>query len=198
MTVIVAIKDEKNNRIILGTDKLVNYAYTKDVITSKIVDINIPVIDGYGELIRNDKCFIAISGAAYMISFLEYGFEAPSFPNNMEFIEYLHKHFLPCLRTELVDRQLTEEYNQQFDSGCAFVIVYNDEIFNIGVNFGVFPIKEYVVEGAGYIEALASIYTSSKLNPNIGAVKQVELAIETALHHNIYCGGESDIRIIDY
>jgi len=57
---------------------------------------------------------------------------------------------------------------------------------------------DYIVDGSGYVEALASLYTSGKLNPNIGKVKQVSLAIEAASQHNIYCGGESDIRIIEY
>ena len=199
MTVIVAINDEKNNRIILGTDKQVTEGYVKRYIESKIVVIDIPVIDGYGEQVRNDKCFIGICGRLYMNSFLEYGFEAPSMPNNMEFIEYLHKNFLNHLRDELVKRKLTEEHNSQFDSECGFVIVYNDEIFDVETNFGVTPIMDGVcVDGSGYIEALASLYTSNKLNPNIGAVKQVELAIEAASYHNLYCNGESDIRIIEY
>jgi ATP-dependent protease HslVU (ClpYQ) peptidase subunit len=199
MTVLVALKDEKNNRIILGTDKQATQGYTKIYVESKIVVLNIPVVDGYGEVIRNDKCFIAISGRLYMNSFIEYCFEAPSLPNNMEFIEYLHKNFLNKLREELVKRQLTEEHNSQFDSECGFIIVYNDEIFSVENNFGVTPTMDNVcVEGSGYLEALASLYTSEQLNPNIGAVKKVSLAIEAASHHNLYCDGESDIRIIDY
>jgi len=129
LTVIVALKDKKNNRIILGTDKQMTYGYTKDIIDSKILNINIPVIDGYGETVRTDECYIAVAGMASMTNFIEYSFEAPSLPNNMEFMEYLHKKFLKCLRDDLFNNKIVGDSNNKFDSESNLIIVYGDEIF---------------------------------------------------------------------
>ena len=199
MTILVALKDEKNNRVILGTDKQVTYGSTKGITDTKMITINIPVVDGYGETIRVDKCYIATAGWDFIHNFIAYGFNTPSMDNNMLFIEYLQKKFLKKLKNELTDQNLTEENSNQFNSESYFIIVYYDELFNVQFNFGVSKLDEgYLVEGSGYNVALGSLYTSKKMNPNIGAIKRVKLAIESAMEYNIYCGGGVDIRIIDY
>lgn len=198
MTVIIALNDDKNNRVVLGSDKQLTIGNVKQVTDSKIVVVDIPIVDGYGETVRIDKCYIGIAGRFYMNNFIKWCFEAPAMPNNMKFIEYLHKYFLNDLREVLCEKNLTEEYNNQFESECDFIIVYNDEIYRIDSNFGVCAFDDYIVVGSGFREALGSLYTSNMLNSNIGAVKQVKLAIDAASQYNLYCDGESNITIIDY
>lgn len=199
LTILVALKDKKNNRIILGTDKQVTTGSVKELIHNKIVTVNIPVVDGYGEKIRTDKCHIAIAGYVYINNFIEYAFNAPPMDNNMIFIEYLQKKFLKKLREELTNQNLAEVNSNQFDSESGFLIVYDDEIFVIDFNFGVCTINdEYSVNGSGFEIALGSLYTTKKVKPSIGAVKRVKLAVKSAIEYDVYCGGEVDIKIINY
>ena len=82
MTIIIALKDKENKRIILGADKQATYGQVINKVSSKLFHIPVNITDGYGTIIDTCKLHIAFSGCLPFASFLQYGFKIPSMENN--------------------------------------------------------------------------------------------------------------------
>lgn len=199
MTIIIALKDKKNKRIIIGADKQGTLGQCKVKVPTKIFSLPVDIVDGYGEVIDTAKIHIGISGYGFLKHFLQYGFNIPQMNEHQEFIEYLYQTFLPCLREVLTENQLVDVNNNSLDTESYMIMVFKGEIYRVENNFGVDVIdEEYYINGSGYEVALGSLYTNLTFHNNLNRIEIVKQAIRAASATTIYCSGEVDLKVINY
>ena len=112
MTVTIALKDEKNKRIILGADRqgTINDISLGDF-GCKMLKVEIPLNDG-----GIDSMYMAISGSTYLHSYLWNVFKAPVYDvENENFVSYLYNCFFSDLKYELIDQKLIIEDKGELD-----------------------------------------------------------------------------------
>ena len=116
MTIVIVLKDTKNKKIILGTDKQATWGQLIFNTNDKIIELPIEITDGYNETIHTETLYIGFCGRLYLTSFLKYGFEPPKMNEQQTFIEYLYNNFLPELKGLLHEDSLVEINNNVGDS----------------------------------------------------------------------------------
>lgn len=200
MTVIVAFNDKEHKKIIVGTDSQTTAGQIKYTSDTKMISKEINIVDGFNKKIKTIEILLAITGRAYMKNFIKYGFDAPDMKENIEFIEYLHKEFLPKLTKELSDKKLIQVDNSQADSETIMLVIHAGEIYKLDDNFGVniCSNRRYISVGSGWQVALGSLCTSLKLNPKLAPEVHVSNAIQAAGELTIYCNTDVHMETIIY
>lgn len=199
MTVVVALKDEKNNRIIIGADNQGTSGQISLKYGSKIFYLNIPIVDGYGDVIKFEKLYIAVSGNYWIINYLRYGFDVPVMDCNEEFIYYLYNHFFLSLGDCLSESRLVAFDRGVLDSGVGMICIFRDKIYHIYDDFSILEsVENFEVEGSGYEVALGSLYTNLNFHKGMDYVKIVEQAVLSCAGLSIYCDGDIDVEIVNY
>lgn len=188
MTVIVAYKDK--NDYYMGCDTQVG---STDItfVKSKIVRLQIQnqVTEEYIE------CLIGISGYAYMLNFIEHGFQVPKIHNNQSFINYLSNQFIKELNKQLQENNITEVDNSEIQTGGNMIVVY-DDIYILDYNNAPFTIDDTMhAIGSGASYALGSMYSLSIYNDNIDTETMLSISIDAAKSFDGACGG---INIIEH
>lgn len=199
MTIIIALKDKKNKRIIFGSDRQYSTGIIKGVVKNKIVTKKVNIIDAYYNEIDTKEIHIGFSGTGFIAELVEYNFNVPDMNEKQEFMEYLYENFLEELRETLIDKKLSGTSNEVFDSGSNIIIVFQDEIYEIFSNFSVNKITgDYAVSGAGYEIAIGSLYTNLHYHKKLDYVEVVRQALTACGVNTLYCDTNLDIKTIDY
>lgn len=200
MTIIIALKDTQNKRIILGSDRQGTAGQIKETVKDKIIKKDITITDAYTNTIDTRECYIGLAGHVFLSNYIKYNFTMPNLDENMPFIEYLYNYFLEELRKSLEEHKLLGDNNNVFKSDSAMIIVYDGEIYSITGRFSVEPVyNEYCVDGSGYEIAIGSLYTNLHYNddwlPREDMVKQAIIACGA---NTVYCDTNINIEMIPY
>ena len=199
MTIIVAVKDKENKRIILGTDSLANNNGIKCKAGSKILKLNIPICDGYGEIIDEKPLYIGLSGYGYLKHYLQYAFDVPLLDSQQDFLDYLYNDFLAVLRECLIANNLVELENSKLHSYAGLIFIFDGKFYNINSSLSVDIIEDdFMVEGSGWEVATGSIYTNLNYHKNTSIEEVVKQAIECCGNTTIYCDDKINMEIIPY
>lgn len=199
MTIIIALKDTKNKRIIFGSDRQYSQGIICGVVKNKIIEKKVNITDAYYNELDTKKIYLGLSGSGFISEILEYKFTPPDMNEKQTFMEYLYDDFLEELRTLLLDKQLTGTHKEVFNSGSNIIIVFEDEIYEVFSNFSVSKIQqEYTASGAGWEIAIGSLYTNLHYHKEMDRVEIVRQALTTCGVNTIYCDTNIDIKIIDY
>ena len=198
MTIIIALKDKENKRIIIGTDKQGTGGQIIHEVPSKIVTIPLQVITNTGETKEEKIIHILISGYYSLTSFITYGFPIPVMNDEETFPEYLYQKFFPELINRLNENSLMITDAGQIDNEGELLIIYDDEIYHIDSHFGITTINEdYYIIGSSEEVALGALYTNLKYYPETDKVEMVKQAIRVAGEKTIYCDTSVDYKIIN-
>ena len=101
MTIIIALKDEKNKKIYLGADKQATRSDFVSNFGCKLLKIEIPLYNG-----DVDSMYMGFSGSAFLHQYLWNVFKAPMYNDAMNFVEYLYTCFFKELKEELMEQKL--------------------------------------------------------------------------------------------
>ena len=199
MTIIIALKDEKNNRVIMGADKQTTCGQLIQKSPSKLINLPLNIIDEYGKIIEESEIHIGLCGYAFMKEFFKHGFEIPVMNEKDKFVKYLYQDFLPSLRRALTDNLLVKLKDNSIDTKSGMLFVFKGEIYEIASNLSVTEIdNEFHVDGSGYEVATGSLYTNLKYHEDLDKKEIVKQAIETAGENTIYCDTNVEIIEIKY
>lgn len=196
MTIIIALKDKFNDRVILASDRQSTTGQIKTSNVDKIVTITVDVNDGYNNTVRKDKIYIGISGYVFLINYLRYTFKAPPISEKQDFVDYLYNDFLNQLRTELTDKNLLGKREDVFQSESGMIIVHNGEIYDVYSRFSVSLVDEYAVTGSGWQLAIGSLYTNLHFHKKMDREDMVRQAIISCGVNTIYCDNNVNLKII--
>lgn len=198
MTIIIALKDKQNNRIIFGSDRAETLGQYTETCPCKIITKEITIIDGYYNEIDKTQVYIGASGRGFLINYLEHVFALPDMDEQQDFIEYLYNNFLEDLRGELLDKKIVGTRNEVFNSESNFIIIYKDEIYEISSDFSIHKVeKDYTAIGSGWLLAIGSLYTNLHYHSRLDRVEMVRQALTTCGVNTIYCDTNLDLKIID-
>lgn len=199
MTIVIALKDKQNKRIILGTDKQATWGQLIFNTNDKIIELPIEITNGYGETIETETLYIGFCGLLYLSSFIKYGFEPPVMNEQQKFIEYLYNNFLPELKGLLHEDNLVEVNNNVTDIESGLILIFKDNVYSVSSRFGVDILEEdYLVDGTGRQVAIGSLCTNLTYNSNLDYKEMVEQAIKVCGTNTIYCDEQVNIKIIKY
>ena len=179
MTVTIALKDEKNKRIILGADRqgTINDISLGDF-GCKMLKVEIPLNDG-----GIDSMYMAISGSTYLHSYLWNVFKAPVYD----------------LKYELIDQKLIIEDKGELDSESHIIIVHGEDIYSVYYNLSIVKNpQKYAVGGVGYKIALSVLENNLEFHNDMDYKDIVKEALYTTGKLNIYCNTDYDVLVIDY
>ena len=198
MTILIALKDKKKNRIIFGSDRQESQGILCNVCKNKIISKPVKIIDAYFNEIDTKTIHIGLAGSGTIGEFLKYNFTPPDMNEKQDFMEYLYDEFLDELREILLTKKLTGTNNEVFNSNSNLLIIFEGEIYEVFSNFSVSKrTTGYGVVGAGYEIAVGSLYTNLHYHPELDRVEMVKQALTTCGVNTIYCDTNLDIKIID-
>ncbi len=199
MTVIVAVRDKKNKNIVLGTDSLGTMSGLKVDVGSKILKLDIPICNGYGEVIETKPLYIGISGNGYIKHYLLYAFEVPLLDSQQDFLDYLYNSFLTVLREELMTNNLVELDNSKLHTYLGMILIFEGKMYEVNSSFSVdIDNEDYLVTGSAWEVATGSIYTNLNYHTDISIKDVVKQAVETCGRTTIYCNDNVNIEVIPY
>ena len=201
LTIIIALKDQKNKRILLASDKQETMGQIKNSCNDKIIEKTIEVHDGYDNKIRTDKIYFGLSGWGFISNYLKYTYTMPPIKDEQNIIDYLYNDFLYGLREELTERKLLGMHHDVFDSESGMIIVYRDEIYEVFRRFSIGLVEqEYCVGGSGWELAIGSLYTNLHFPQHeyMDAEDIIRQAIITCGANTIYCDTNVNLKIINY
>lgn len=203
MTVIVALKDKKENKIYLGCD---GQGTSSEISVkwgrSKIIKLNIPITkDSTDEDCSNADTFkplyIGVSGSHYLQSFLEYAFHPPCMQEKEEVLDYLYNQFFQSLNIELTNHTLLKNNEGALDSEAGLIMVFDGEIYNVYNDFSIVrEANNYTCNGAGWKIAYAVLTNLLTYHNDMSCKKMVEEALATTGELNIYCNKDLTIEEI--
>ncbi len=196
----MALKDRVNKRIIIGADNQGTSGQISLKYGSKIFDLNIPIVDGYGEIIKFEKLYVAVSGHYWIINYLKHGFDLPFMDYNEEdFIYYLYNQFFLKLGDCLSENRLVSFNNGLLESGVGMLFVFRDKIYHVYDDFSVIEcVEDFEVDGSGCEIALGSLYTNINFHRGMDYVKIVKQAVLACAGLSIYCDDDIDLKIVNY
>lgn len=199
MTIIIALKDEENKRIILGADKQSSCGQIIYKSSGKIISVPIQIEDEYGKKLRKTEINMGLCGYAFLKSFFQHGFDIPNKEKNENFIEYLYKKFFPQFREALNNNQLVRVKDGMLNTESGMIFVFEGEIYLIGSNLCVDILNnEFYVDGSGWEVATGSLYTNLNFHKEMDKKEIVEQAIISAGENTIYCDTDVQIKEINY
>lgn len=198
MTIIIALKDKRNKRIIFGSDRGETVGQYTETCPCKIITKEIQIVDAYFNEIDTKDIYIGVAGAGFLINYLDHVFQLPDLDEKQDFIEYLYNNFLEDLREELLDKKMLGTHKEIFDSDSNMIIVFDGEIYEIQSNFTIHKIdKDYSAIGSGWLIAIGSLYTNLHYHSYLDREDVVRQALTTCGVNTIYCDTNLDLKIID-
>lgn len=197
MTIIVALKDKENKRIILGADKQASKGQMIYKFPSKLIELPLTIEDE--DSMEKSKIYIGVCGHGFLLSFFQYGFEIPKMNKKENFISYLYKKFFPKLNEALIDNSLVVKEDGQLNTGSGMLFVYDNEVYVIGSSFCINILdSDFYVDGSGWQVATGSLWTNLKYHSKMDKVEMVKQSIMSAGENTIYCDTDVEIKTIEY
>lgn len=198
MTIIIALKDKRNKRIIFGSDRGETVGQYTETCPCKIITKEIQIVDAYSNEIDTKDIYIGVAGAGFLINYLDHVFQLPDLDEKQDFIEYLYNNFLEDLREELLDKKMLGTHKEIFDSASNMIIVFDGEIYEIQSDFTIHKVdKDYSAIGSGWLIAIGSLYTNLHYHSYLDREDVVRQALTTCGVNTIYCDTNLDLKIID-
>lgn len=195
MTIIIALRDEKEKCVYLASDTQGTSSYTIKDFGSKIFSLKIPLIDNEDDFIT---LHMGVSGSHFLLSYLKHSFNPPKIDTQWDFISYLYNQFFQQLQEELTLHKLLEDNNGVLNSDSNLIIVYRGEIYNIYDDFSISKQKEnYSCVGSGWVMGEAILHNLLKFHSNISCEDMIYETMNTIADKNIYCNNEIMITKIE-
>lgn len=186
MTIVVAYKDEKNQKVWLGADSQGSAGYDKCYRLDEKIFIAHDI--GYG-----------FCGSFRMGQILRYHSEEVTAPEGLKLDDphgYTVKYLVPMWRNILKEHGYTTVLNNEEIAG-DFIITFGGNIFIIECDFQVGEnAEDYAAIGCGAPYAYGSLFETSK--SKISVQKKVESSIKTAYHFSNGCGGDTALINLPY
>lgn len=165
MSTIVGLKDGKN--VWIGSDGKVTL--TNDSVRPYNMK----------KFFKNGKCVIGHVGSVRggQILMPEYGFEPPQDIYQMADAIRLQCTALGCIT-------MADDGSQQ--TSCNYLVIYKKGLYEILSNFQLNIVENYTSIGAGSFFAIASLFTTEKMN--IQPKDRIQLALEAASNFDVSTG----------
>lgn len=199
ITCIIALKDENENRVIVGAD---GQGTSDDVSLNfgeKIFSLNIPVVNNIDEeeTIGEDEIYFLIAGSHYLESYLKSAFTPPSKLVNEDILDYLYNQFFQVLNNELTLHGLLKNKEGALESEAGLIIIYEGRLFNVYSDFSIVEDpNQFTVHGSGWKIATSVLTNLLEFHSNLDKKKMVEEALWTTGELNIYCNKDIHIKEI--
>jgi hypothetical protein len=176
MTIVVAVKDEKEGVIYLAADTAGSNGWnTTNLANKKIFEAN--------------NIYYGFTTSYRMGQILQYHSEEITRGDEESVVSYLASKLIPMWRRVLKDNGYTTVNNNEESAG-TFIVVVGGSIFTVHNDFSFNIDKDdYVAVGCGAVFAKGSLYTN-RYNLDRYATLQ---AIETAKYFSNGCGFDTDI-----
>lgn len=182
MTILVTYKTD--DKIYMGSDTQV---------TGRVVEL---CKDKWHKVMINDNDYIMVGCAGYAKfgDFFEYGFEAPRYYKENDFVDYLHNQLAPAITNLLSERKIVIEKDNNIETESEFVIVY-DEVYSLIGDMAPYQQTEpFMATGSGGKIAYGAYYA----NRNEKDIKKmIGDCLDAAMFYDPYCGGEQVIHIME-
>lgn len=181
MSVVIAIKDKENNRIVMGADKQGSQDNLKVGNMSKIFKL-----DGYENICVGSVGMLNILQAVqYSDNLID---RATYYEGNID-SKYLFNEFYPNIKSMLVDtgRLKAEDYTEPLEN--QFVVAINDKMWLVDGDGGVMEGDEYIVIGSGEEVAIGSLEATKTDLPKV----RIEKAIKACSENTLYVNNKIDI-----
>ena len=197
MTIIIGLKDDENERIILGSDRQgtaddisVNYG-------CKIFTKPINVVDEDNHILGEEYITFCMSGSHYLQSYLTPAFTPPGILKDEDFVDYLYSQFFQTLNNELSGHNLLYVSDGVLDSESSLILVFKGELYNVHSDFSIVEAVDGVTcNGSGWKIALSVLTNLLQNHSDMDKIEMVKEALETTGELNIYCNKDYDIREI--
>ena len=197
LTIVIALRDVENKRIIMGADNQATMGQLCYKGGKKLFSLDIPIVDGYGDILKFEKLHIGFSGNYWLINYLMYGFDVPLMGNNVDFVHYLYNDFFVSLGDALSSRMLLPIYDSELDSESEMLMVFEGKIYHIFSNFSVMEVvEEFGVGGSGSEVAVGSLSTNLMFGVD-DRLEMVRQAVLVCGRNTIYCDDDVELSIID-
>lgn len=176
MTCVVGWIDTKNKRVVMGADSLASDSW-------QAFSLNQPKIWKHGEML------IGCTGSVRFLDLLRYGLTLPEHVDDVDPHEYMVVSVIPILRKLFLDNGFLTKNNEREKGDGLALIGYRQRLFVVEENFAVTEsTRSFAAVGSGYCFALGACTVLDK--QNIVVRDKVQQAIEAAIEHNPWCGGE--------
>jgi ATP-dependent protease HslVU (ClpYQ) peptidase subunit len=186
VTIVVAYKDHKNNKVWLGSDSQGTAGTDRCFRLDEKVFISNGIGYGFTDSFR-------------MGQILRYHSEPVQCPGDLMQEDphaYTVQYLVPMWRKILKEHGYTSVINNEETAG-TFVVTFGGNLFTIECDFQVGEnADDYSAIGCGYSYAYGSLYTTAKSKMSIQ--KKMETAIEAACYWSSGCGGEPTIINLPY
>lgn len=207
MTVVIAVKDNDKNRIVMGADKRLTEG---DLVVSdnipKLLIKELSVMDKPKKLfskinIESDNFVIGFSGQYALYELLKV-FQAPVKSKNETFLEYCYNSLIPKLNKLLTEHNMFTDFSNGLTGiDWELIIVYKDKIYGLDFQMNILEAHDdYIAVGASKEIAYGSLHTalSTKFmyRPEIKNLLpdwNVEKAIEACAAHSTKCNDEFEL-----
>lgn len=195
MTIIIALKDEENNKIYLGADRQGTAGdMSYENFGCKLLKIEIPLSDG-----SIDTIHLAFSGSAFLHQYLLNVFQPPVFDVETNFMNYLYRFFFKDLKEELLENHLIKKDKESLDSDAGLILIHGEDIYNIWHDLSITESpRGYAINGSGYDIGVAVIENNLYFHSDMDYKEIIKEALYTTGRMNIYCNTDCDILTIDY
>lgn len=166
MTCIVAVKDRKRNRIIMGGDS----AAVSGHLSGTIRD---------AKIFKRGPYLIGNTGSFRVGQILRYDMQMPEPGEQDETMAFMVTAFVESLRRRMVELAVSQR-KDNVDRGGNFLVAIRDRIFHIYEDFQVNErMEDYDAAGSGMEVALGALYAT----PARDAEKRLRTALEAADHY---------------
>ena len=187
MTVVIALKDKKNNDVIIGSDTMVSGANTfrkMDIPKFFVKEISTGSWDK-----DKEKIVLGEAGSVTVLEYMKRVYKPPVWDKKKEtFNTYMLNKFFPGFKKLLEDKIYVEKYeknNSVIDLGTKLIVIYKNEIYSMFRSMGFERhTEEYVCIGSGEEVALGSLYSSRDLEPKLRVNDAVMAAGELTMYVN--------------
>jgi len=183
MSIIVAVK--KGNEVFVGADSQINFGSNKvcssNINGSKIRRVGTAVIASTGWGLYDDilNDYLSKRKSCKLNTKLEI------FRFFMGFWHALHKDY------SFVNDQCDEKDSPFGDLDASFLIATKSNIFHISSNMSITEFSKFHAIGSGCEFALGAMHVL--YDQDFGADVVAHKAVDAAITHNVYCGGEIEI-----
>lgn len=176
MTVIAAIKTE--DRIYLGSDKQATLW-------------NMPSNLAGAKIFEKGGILFGITGTVRFLDLLQHSLTIPKHDPDIDVHAYMVTKFADAIRTCLRNANALEKKDEVETTPGYAIIAYRGRLLTIYADCGVSEYdRPYAAIGSGGEIALGSLCTTETYD--IPPKERLELALESAARHNIYCSSPFD------
>lgn len=163
MTCIVAVKDWKNNKIVMGGDA----AAVNGHLSGAIRD---------AKIFKNGPYLFGNTGSFRVGQILRYDFDAPVPDEDDDTMTFMVSVFVEKLRRRMLDLGVAGR-KENIDKGGNFLVALRDKIYHIYDDFQVNErVEDYDAAGSGMEVALGSLFAT----PKMAADKRIRTALDAA------------------